>query len=384
MESGFTYSTYVTGKNFIGRKSETSALGNLIRQGENVVLCAPPKSGKSSLIHQACFNLRLEGEQFSTAELSLLNARTIADIMMRLGSTLIKMTGNTAEDYEESVSRFLPGTHFVFDPQAYESKEMAVSLGWDIDEQDIKAVLTLPYRISEAKGSRTIVILKEFQNVMMTEDGDMICGVLEDVFRNLTPEDRKKACYILCSSQVNAMGGILRSRKQLRHLTESLELTPISNKEIAENAIRTFLSTGKVIDKDLMTGVCILFKSNVWYINHFCAICDSLSKGYIMEPILNAALDRIIAIHEPAFSAVMNDLTTFQVCLLRAIMDGHTKFCSAEVIERYNLSSSANVRRLKDALCRKEIITFDENDAPVLLDPLFEYWVGKYFFEIKQ
>ena len=53
------------------------------------------------------------------------------------------------------------------------------------------------------------------------------------------------------------------------------------------------------------------------------------------------------------------------------------------MIERYNLHSSANVRRLKDALCKKEIITFNENDDPVVLDPLFEYWLRKYFFKMK-
>ena len=79
----------------------------------------------------------------------------------------------------------------------------------------------------------------------------------------------------------------------------------------------------------------------------------------------------------------MSDLTTFQVSLLRAVVDGHVKFSSAEVIKKYGLNSSANVRRLKDALCKKEIITFDENDVPQIIDPLFEYWVTRNFFGIK-
>jgi DNA-binding IclR family transcriptional regulator len=78
----------------------------------------------------------------------------------------------------------------------------------------------------------------------------------------------------------------------------------------------------------------------------------------------------------------MNDLTTFQVQLLRAILEGHTRFSSAEVIRQYGLNSSANVRRLKDALCKKEIVTFDEDDNPLILDPLFEYWVRKYYFNL--
>jgi hypothetical protein len=80
----------------------------------------------------------------------------------------------------------------------------------------------------------------------------------------------------------------------------------------------------------------------------------------------------------------MSDLTTFQVNLLRAIVDGHTRFSSAEVIRNYSLNSSANVRRLKDALCKKEIITFDEDDNPHIIDPLFEYWVTRTYFGKKQ
>ena len=44
------------------------------------------------------------------------------------------------------------------------------------------------------------------------------------------------------------------------------------------------------------------------------------------------------------------------------------------------MNSSANVKRLKEALMKKEIIYFDTNDEPVITDPLFEYWVRKYYF----
>jgi hypothetical protein len=68
---------------------------------------------------------------------------------------------------------------------------------------------------------------------------------------------------------------------------------------------------------------------------------------------------------------------------LRAVLDGVVKFSASEVIDRYSLNSSANVRRVKDALKKKEVITFNEKDEPVILDPLFEYWITKYYFEIQ-
>ena len=39
---------------------------------------------------------------------------------------------------------------------------------------------------------------------------------------------------------------------------------------------------------------------------------------------------------------------------------------------------------VKDALKKKEVITFNEKDEPVVLDPLFEYWICRYYFEIAE
>ena len=94
------------------------------------------------------------------------------------------------------------------------------------------------------------------------------------------------------------------------------------------------------------------------------------------------ALKILISIHEPRFMAIVNDLTDHQLSLLRAVLDGVVRFSSSDVIEKYGLNSSANVRRVKDALKKKEVLTFNEKDEPVILDPLFEYWVSKKFFEI--
>ena len=56
------------------------------------------------------------------------------------------------------------------------------------------------------------------------------------------------------------------------------------------------------------------------------------------------------------------------------------KFSTTEVIDKYRLNSSANVKRLKDALMKKEVIMFNDKDEPVIQDPLFEYWLRKFYF----
>ena len=103
-----------------------------------------------------------------------------------------------------------------------------------------------------------------------------------------------------------------------------------------------------------------------------------------MEPVLVEALACMVAIYEPRFRDMMDDLTTHQVSLLKAVIDGNTRLSGAETVRKYALNSSANVKRVKEALMKKEIIAFDQREIPYIIDPLFEYWVRKYYFEITE
>ena len=382
MDSAFQYHKPVTGKQFLGRANEVRIFSNLLTQGENIVIYEPPKTGKKSLVRQAFLQMKSAGQQFLPIELSLLDIRSLRDLTLRLAATALRTAGNGPDDFAQAAQEVLAGTHLVFDQARFDACGEVISPSWELDDTDLRAAFLLPYRLGARSGVAHVVVIDEFQNVMLTEDGDQACRILEDIFKTLPGELTGKASYVFLGSQVNAMHAIFGIRRWFWRHAERIRIPAVETKDIMDHVVRGFLATGKVIDRELLLGVCKLFQGNIWYINHFSAICDSLTRGYIMEQTLTDALNDLLAIHEARFIATMNDLTTFQVSLLRAILDGHTRFSSADVIREYALNSSANVRRLKDALCKKEIVTFDENDNPQLLDPLFEYWVRKYYFNM--
>lgn len=385
MDGAFIYNKFVTGKHNIGRKSEGMALANLLERGENVVLMEPPKTGKMSLIQQTLYNMRIGGGAFSVAEFSLLGIRSREAFMLRMGSTVLRLHCTTPEEYAAAVGSWLEGTHFVFDPRLFALEDKVLSLSWDSDERDLEAILTLPLRIAKATGKRSFVIISEFQDLGLFDEGEGILRAFDSVLGAFSPEEKRLCSFILSGSQVNAMKEVFGRPNLFRKGFEHLPIGPVETREIIDYIVKGFLVSGKVIERDLLLGVCKLFRQNIWYINHFAAICDSLSKGFIIEATLIEALDMLISIHEPRFVAMMEDLTTYQSGLLKAILEGHQKFSSAEVINKYGLNSSANVKRLKEALCKKEIITFEESEErPVLLDPLFEYWAKKYYFGINE
>lgn len=378
MDKPFVYDNYVTGRSFVGRKTDCNILGNLLEAGEHVVMYDSPKSGKMSVIQQTLFNLRSKGKQFMVIHVNMFNVRTIRDFLIKYGTAVIRPLFSTAEEYSEVISTYLEGTHFAFDPERFAVAEEVVSLTGGPDADDIEKMFRLPFRLAADKGVTFYVIMEEFQNLMNDDDYERALKIMEKVLA----EKAGHVSVIFTGSRVNAMKSIFAERKFFYRQVEYLPLQKVDDAEIAEYIVRGFMISGKVVERELIMGACELFRGQMWYLNHFISICDNLTKGYINEGILLQALKSLISIHEPRFMSIVNDLTDHQLSLLRAVLDGVTRFSASDVIEKYHLNSSANVRRVKDALKKKEVITFNEKDEPVVLDPLFEYWVGKYYFGI--
>lgn len=381
MASAFVYDKYVTGKNFVGRRMECTILSNLLEAGENVYIYGKPESGKMSLVQQSLFNMRLAGKMFMVGQFDLFNVRRVDDFLLRFGDAVIRACASVPEEYAGIVAEYLSGTHFVFDPARFSSCGEVVSLNWEMDRNDISSMLSLPMKVSQGRNMPFYMVISEFQNLMMADDFENLFKVMEEVMAGKSGEN--KSSFILLGSQVNAMKLIFEEKKWFWRLINPVQLQNVEDREIIEHVVKGFASGGKVIERELILGACRLFRSDMWRINHFFAICDSMSKGYINEGILMDALRAMIALNEPHFKWIINDLTDHQLSLVRATLDGVKRFSASDVIEKYSLNSSANVRRVKDALKKKEVLTFDEKDEPVILDPLLEYWLNKYYFEIQ-
>ena len=112
MDTPFVYDHFVTGRNFIGRKTECTILGNLIAQGENVAIVLPPKGGKSSIIQQTLFQLRVGGMPSQTGQFSVQNIREKEKFLQRWaehnpGSETIAAEYENTFDLRDRAVRFM-------------------------------------------------------------------------------------------------------------------------------------------------------------------------------------------------------------------------------------------------------------------------------------
>ena len=209
MDKPFVYDNYVTGRSFVGRKTDCNILGNLLEAGEHVVMYDSPKSGKMSVIQQTLFNLRSKGKQFMVIHVNMFNVRTIRDFLIKYGTAVIRPLFSTAEEYSEVISTYLEGTHFAFDPERFAVAEEVVSLTGGPDADDIEKMFRLPFRLAADKGVTFYVIMEEFQNLMNDDDYERALKIMEKVLA----EKAGHVSVIFTGSRVNAMKSIFAERK---------------------------------------------------------------------------------------------------------------------------------------------------------------------------
>ncbi|MBR1539407.1 MAG: hypothetical protein IJ636_07875, partial [Bacteroidales bacterium] len=244
-----------------------------------------------------------------------------------------------------------------------------------IDEIATAKLFDLPGIIAGEAGKQMVIYFKEFQNLLRIEDEQFR---LEQLDRAWSRQHNVR--YLLTGSFINAMKHIFEERRCFYGMCRALELLPVDRKLVCEYIRSTFLHYGRVIEMEEAMAVYEIASGNMWYVKQLCSLCYAMPAGYVNRNIVNQARDSLLSVHVPRFKQVLLDLTANQANLLHAVVDGVRKFSSAETMERYRLNSSAGIARSRDALQKKEVLTFDSEENARIVDPLFEYWLRNYYF----
>ena len=81
------------------------------------------------------------------------------------------------------------------------------------------------------------------------------------------------------------------------------------------------------------------------------------------------------------FQTLTDNLNKSQINFLRAVINDVKQLSSKSTINEYKLGTSANVTKIKKAMENKEIIDI-RKDYVAFLDPLYKYWLKKYFYKL--
>ncbi len=338
------------GDKFICRSTCASLLAEKVRKGRFITIYAPAGYGKRTLVREAKKLLDADAQPPVFITLDLFNI-TDKEALTTL--------------YAEAFRR----------PIECYNREALLPLDINLDDIGFESAIGLPSLLSSLTGKRHVVYFKEFQNILGFEGGEDVLKIME---RNALMGG--EAAVIATGSQLNRMKEIFEVRRLFYRTAVHIPMEPLAKKESMAYLRGGFLHSGKNIEDDISEALHHSAGGYPLIMNRLARICDLRGVGYINRRVLGEAIETYLNEDDALYRFIMSGLTIFQVNFLRAICDGAQKFSSRDILERYNLNSSANVFRIKDALRKKEIVTFDEKDRAEIINPMFELWLKKRYF----
>ena len=215
--------------------------------------------------------------------------------------------------------------------------ELSFGLDFKDNKMTFNEILDLPQAISRDYGKKMVVCIDEFQNINEYDAPLAFQRKLRSHWQKHTD-----VCYCLYGSKRHMLLDIFHNYNMpFYKFGDILFLEKIPKEDWIEFIGRKFSETGKEISGELV----------------------------------DEAFSDIIGQLSLLFANIIDTLTPRQINFLLAVADGVTNFSSKEVLIKYQLGTSANIKNLKKAATEKDLVDILPGNRIELQDPIFEHWL---------
>jgi uncharacterized protein len=374
-DSPFLIGTVVSGDSFVNREWPRKHLRTNFRSGINTILISPRRWGKSSLIKQVALDMARE-KDVRFAFVDLFHVRSEQEFIERTTEAAIKALGKDMDqrmaDVKEFIRNVVPQVSFGIDPQS----EFSLKLNLPEGRRDIRDLLDLPERMAQAKGVRLVLCVDEFQNIAMLPDPLGFQKMLRASWQH-----HKAVCHVIYGSKRHMMMDLFNKQSMpFFRFGDVMFLDKITREDWIPFIQKRFASRKKSITPELCDHMAARMQDHSYHVQLLGHAAWLRTTGRTCtRAIVDVAFQDLLNQHDALYHRLVDDLTTPQLNYLRALLNGVERFTTMETIRRFNLGSSAHVKRMTEALESKEVLDFVGKQTE-WIDPLFKIWLEERFW----
>jgi len=372
----FIFGKVAETKNFTDRETERQRLAQNFLSLINTTIISPRRWGKSSLVKSVANSLIAENKGYKVCLVDIFNIKSESDFYLHFAKNIIKSTSTKWEDWLENarefLSRLVPKISFTPDNQT----EFTFGIDFEEIKKDADDVIDLAETIAKKKGLKIIVCIDEFQKIAAFEDPLFFQQKLRSHWQH-----HQNVCYCLYGSKRHMLIDIFSNPSMpFYKFGDIMFLEKIDNKTWGKFIQKRFKETGKKITKKEGDYLAALVSNHPYYVQQLAQMSWLRTKIYCSETIINDSLQTLKNQLSLLFMGLTETLTATQINFLKALLDGVTSFGN-ENLQKYNLGTSANILKIKDALLNKEIIDITTKQIDIQ-DPVFALWLKEDYFTI--
>jgi hypothetical protein len=370
----FRYGDLALDRSFTDRTEELRELRSDVRNGQNVVVFAPRRYGKSSLIWRAAQELIRRGDVL-VAQVDLMKTPTkerlaeklAASIYEDIASPLLKVRDRAAGIFR--ALRITPAMTLNSDG----SVGFSFSAGHAAEDINgtLEHLLELPAQLGAERNRRVALIFDEFQEIVEIDSG--LLPLLRSVF-----QEQPEVAHVYLGSKRHMMERIFNDENEpFWRSAKQIELGVIPRPAFAQFIRSRFEQTSRSVEDTVVDALLETTHSHPYGTQELAyALWEVTAEGMTAaRRHLNEALTRVLRSENAHFSVVWERASKAQRLLLGALaVDPGQPPLGADYRRRHDLPGPSTVQRALEALVAGELAERHGNGYRIA-EPFLAEWI---------
>jgi hypothetical protein len=366
----YHYGTPVSGDQFAGREVELSALEQRMRDGINVVVTAPRRYGKTSLLARASATLAAEGA--AVVSVNVLACRDVTSLASRLATAAYAARGGRWHRLRQAAAEFAkrlrvsPSITFDGDTPRFAFATTLAVADADTVIEDVYGLLA-----ELATRAPAVLMLDEFQAI--TDLGEHLPGLLKSL-----ADAHPGVCLVLAGSRQHLMERLVADRgAPLFGLAERLGLDVLPTEVMTDFLRRRASAAGRSMSVQAAGRIIELSGPVPNDIQHLAYETWGQGARSITVDEVDAALVRTVDHEASSYADRYGALAAGQRRVLAALAANPTQEpYAASFVRATGLASGSSVGRALDALLASELVT-RRGSTYLVADPFLAAWLTR-------
>ena len=369
----FSFGALALDESFADRENEVAELTSDIRNGQDVVVFAPRRCGKSSLIWRA--TRVLAAERVLVAQVDLMTTPTKEGLAAALAKSIYEQIATPLERAREKALapfrslQVQPTINVNPDDGSFSFSFGVAQKPAEIDAT-LERLLELPAELGGARSRRTALVMDEFQEIVEIDPG--LPKLLRSAFQK-----QPEVAHVYLGSKQHVMERIFNNANEpFWRSAKLVELGMIDAEPFAGFILDRFRVTGKTATAEVVDGLLVRTGGHPYATQELCYfLWEQTGAGETAsDERLEQALAAVLHSEHAHFSLLWDGASAVQKQLLVALAREAGRPFTADYRDRYNLPATTNVQKALRALVKKEVVAGKEG-AYKIVEPFLAEWV---------
>jgi hypothetical protein len=370
----FRYGDLALDESFTDRAQELSELKADMRNGQNVVVFAPRRYGKTSLIWRAAQEL-IHGHEVLVAQVDLMRTPTRERLAAKLATSIYEDVASPlfrARDRATAVFR-----HLRVAPTMTLDVDGSVGFSFQagLSPSDIYATLEhlfeLPAQLGADRSRRVALVFDEFQEIAKI-DRELL-PLMRSVF-----QEQPEVSHVYLGSKRHMMEQIFNDENEpFWRSAKHVELGVISPQLFAEFIAERFATSGRSIEPTVVGALLEVTHAHPYGTQELAyTLWEATPAGDAATAArLEQALGRVLHSENAHFGRIWDTASRAQRILLEALANdpGRQPF-SAAYRRGHNLPGPSTVQRALETLVQDELVQRDVSGYRIA-EPFLAEWI---------